>query len=145
MATSEKLTKETFNPDALDWRDLGLPSGNLWMRRPLPFTYSIEEAREAFGEYLPTMQDLLELKRETKIKNLGSSAEFKGKNKQGVLLSMGWRFITDSVFQDGKHILAFRPVKDYYKPELTFIKEEMPRFKFQNSFKVLLCKRSDVV
>ena len=24
MATSEKLTKETFNPDALDWRDLGL-------------------------------------------------------------------------------------------------------------------------
>lgn len=54
---------------------------------------------------------------------------------------MGWRFITGSVFQDGKHILAFRPVKDYYKPELTFVKEEMPRFKFQNSFKVLLCKR----
>ena len=56
-----KLTKETFNPDAFTYVDLGLPSGRLWAKENAPGHYTFDEAVEAFGELLPNDSAMVEL------------------------------------------------------------------------------------
>ena len=50
-----------FNPDAISWVDLGLPSGRLWAAENANGYFSYDEAREIFGDYLPTGTAMAEL------------------------------------------------------------------------------------
>lgn len=56
-----KLTKETFNPDAFTYVDLGLPSGRLWATENAPGHYTFDEAVNTFGELLPKASAMMEL------------------------------------------------------------------------------------
>ena len=58
-----KLTKDTFNPKAFTFIDLGLPSGRLWATENAPDFYTFDEAVDTFGELLPkglAMAELIE-------------------------------------------------------------------------------------
>ena len=50
-----------FNPDSVSWIDLGLPSGRLWASENAEGYFNYDEARETFGDYLPTGTAMAEL------------------------------------------------------------------------------------
>ena len=56
-----KLTKETFDPEAFTFIDLGLPSGRLWATENAPGHYTFGEAVDTFGELLPKASAMEEL------------------------------------------------------------------------------------
>lgn len=66
MKKQEKLTKDTFNPEAFTFIDLGLPSGRLWATENAPDFYSFDEAVDTFGELLPKGMAMAELIEECK-------------------------------------------------------------------------------
>ena len=61
MSKPKKLTKETFNPEAFTFVDLGLPSGRLWATENAPGYYTFDEAVDTFGELLPKGSAMMEL------------------------------------------------------------------------------------
>ena len=61
MNKQNKLTKETFDPNAITLVNLGLPSGRLWAADNAPGHYTYEEALETFGNYLPKGSAIVEL------------------------------------------------------------------------------------
>lgn len=61
-----KLTKETFNPDAFTYVDLGLRSGRLWATENAPGHYTFDEAVNTFNELLPKASAMMELIEECK-------------------------------------------------------------------------------
>ena len=61
-----KLTKDTFNPEAFTFIDLGLPSGRLWAKENAPDFYTFDEAVDTFGELLPNDSAMEELIKECK-------------------------------------------------------------------------------
>ncbi len=65
-ANPNKLTKETFNPDAFKYVDLGLPSGRLWATENAPDYYTHYEAVDIFGKFLPKAVAIAELVEECK-------------------------------------------------------------------------------
>lgn len=66
MKHQEKLTKDTFNPEAFTFVDLGLPSGRLWATENVPGHYTFDEAVKTFGELLPKATAMMELIEECK-------------------------------------------------------------------------------
>ena len=50
-----------FNPDAVEWVDLGLPSGRLWAKENAPGFYNWDEANKQFGRFLPSGTAMAEL------------------------------------------------------------------------------------
>ena len=66
MSKTKKLTKETFNPKAFTFIDLGLPSGKLWATENAPGHYTFDEAVDTFGELLPKASAMMELTEECK-------------------------------------------------------------------------------
>ena len=67
MNKQDKLTRETFSPENFTFVDLGLPSGTLWAKENAPGHYKYDEAREAFGEYLPKGWAMVELIEECEV------------------------------------------------------------------------------
>ena len=61
MNKQDKLTKDTFNPEAFTYVDLGLPSGRLWATENAPGFYTFDEAVETFGDSLPKGSAMVEL------------------------------------------------------------------------------------
>lgn len=61
-----KLTKDTFNPKAFTFIDLGLPSGRLWATENAPGYYTFDEAVNTFGKQLPKGSAMVELIEECK-------------------------------------------------------------------------------
>ena len=61
-----KLTKDTFNPEAFTFIDLGLSSGRLWAAENAPDFYTFDEAVDTFGELLPRGSAMVELFEECK-------------------------------------------------------------------------------
>lgn len=61
MKQQKKLTKDTFNPEAFTFVDLGLPSGRLWATENAPGHYTFDEAVNTFGELLPKGSAIVEL------------------------------------------------------------------------------------
>ena len=56
------LTEENgFNPDTIEWVDLGLPSGRLWAKENAPGFHTFDEAIEKFGDLVPTAVAMAEL------------------------------------------------------------------------------------
>jgi len=62
----KKLTKDTFNPEAFTFIDLGLPSGRLWATENAPGHYTFDEAVDTFDELLPKATAMMELIEECK-------------------------------------------------------------------------------
>ena len=62
-----KLVELKFNPDAIKWVDLGLPSGRLWASENVDGYYTYDQAVELFGEYLPKGAAFAELIEECKV------------------------------------------------------------------------------
>ena len=62
-----KLVELKFNPDAIKWVDLGLPSGRLWASENVDGYYTYDQAVELFGEYLPKGVAFAELIEECKV------------------------------------------------------------------------------
>ena len=67
MKKEQKLTKETFSPDAFTFVDLGLPSGRLWATTNAPGHYNHQEALDTFGDYLPKAAAMAELIEECQV------------------------------------------------------------------------------
>ncbi len=61
MSKPKKLTKDTFNPEAFTFIDLGLPSGRLWATENAPGFYTFDEAVDTFGDLLPKGSAMVEL------------------------------------------------------------------------------------
>lgn len=67
MKHQEKLTKDTFNPEAFTFIDLGLPSGRLWATENIKDEdgneayVSFDKAVETYGDKLPTKEEWKEL------------------------------------------------------------------------------------
>ena len=56
------LTEENgFNPDTIEWVDLGLPSGRLWAKENAPGLHTFDEAIEKFGDLVPKAVSMAEL------------------------------------------------------------------------------------
>ena len=62
-----QLVELKFNPDAIKWVDLGLPSGRLWASENIDGYYTYDQAVELFGEYLPKGVAFAELIEECKV------------------------------------------------------------------------------
>ena len=62
-----KLVELKFNPDAIKWVDLGLPSGRLWASENVDGYYTYDQAVELFGDYLPKGAAFAELIEECKV------------------------------------------------------------------------------
>ena len=62
-----KLVELKFNPDAIKWVDLGLPSGRLWASENVDGYYTYDQAVELFGDYLPKGVAFAELIEECKV------------------------------------------------------------------------------
>ena len=50
-----------FDPDSVEWVNLGLSSGRLWAKENAPGFYTWDEAKEEFGEFLPSASAMGEL------------------------------------------------------------------------------------
>ena len=62
-----QLVELKFNPDAIKWVDLGLPSGRLWASENIDGYFTYDQAVELFGEYLPRGAAFAELIEECKV------------------------------------------------------------------------------
>lgn len=59
----ELFKSKVFDPESVEWVDLGLPSGRLWAKENAEGLYTYDEAVGAFGRYLPkgaAMDELIE-------------------------------------------------------------------------------------
>jgi len=65
MSKNQKLT--TFDPESVEWVDLGLPSGRLWAKENAKGLYTYDEAVGAFGKYLPKGAAMAELIEECQV------------------------------------------------------------------------------
>lgn len=65
MSKNQKLT--TFDPESVDWVDLGLPSGLLWAAENAPGHYTFDEAVATFCECLPKGAAMVELFEECQV------------------------------------------------------------------------------
>lgn len=65
MKKQNKLTKDTFNPEAFTFVDLGLPSGKLWAAENVKVEaethFTFDKAVKLFGNNLPSREDWKEL------------------------------------------------------------------------------------
>ena len=62
-----QLVELKFNPDAIKWVDLGLPSGRLWASENIDGYFTYDQAVELLGEYLPKGAAFAELIEECKV------------------------------------------------------------------------------
>ncbi len=61
QAEIDRLSAEKFNPDSVEWVDLGLPSKRLWAKEGDGKFYTHDEAVDFFGDNLPKSSAFAEL------------------------------------------------------------------------------------
>lgn len=98
MKHQEKLKKDTFNPEAFVFIDLGLPSGRLWATENAPGYYSYNEAMTIFSDHLPQASAIVELIEECKCawNDEKKGLDIIGPNGNGIFLPAAGRTLHSS-------------------------------------------------
>lgn len=102
----EKITKDTFNPKAFTFIDLGLPSGRLWATENAPGYYTFDEAVNTFGEQLPKASAMMELIEECKCawNDEKSGLDITGPNGNNIFLPAAGFTVPSSTVKVNKEV-----------------------------------------
>lgn len=88
--------KKKFDPNSVNWIDLGLPSGRLWADKNAEGYYTYDEAVEKFGDCLPGITAMAELREFCEWEWNGDGYKVTGPNGNSITLP------ANGYFRDGE-------------------------------------------
>jgi len=96
----DEIKGSVFDPDSVEWVDLGLPSGRLWAKENAEGYYNFDDAVDTFGDYLPKGAAFAELIEECRVEWNSSKKglDITGPNGNKIFLpALGYRSTSGSV------------------------------------------------
>ena len=130
----ELFKSKVFDPESVEWVDLGLPSGRLWAKGNAEGLYTYDEAIGAFGRYLPKGTAMAELIEECQVEwnRKKKGLDVTGPNGNSIFLpAAGYRDLGGNLCNVGEegdywtsmpyaHSKSFAPLSQTYARRLGF-------------------------
>ena len=130
----ELFKSKVFDPESVEWVDLGLPSGRLWAKENAEGLYTYDEAVGAFGKYLPKGAAMAELIEECQVEwnSKKKGLDVTGPNGNSIFLpAAGYRDLGGNLCGVGEegdywtsmpyaHSKSFAPYSQTYARSLNF-------------------------